>query len=972
MIESDQEEDVHLPPSPAPIFTGFASWPRQQIIASPFDPLFALRSILFPPGWFSEPNVEPIMTQSPPKTTKAAKKAARKALREQKRKDEAQSASIPVVASTSELAVNGHSNASLVHGSPGPGPVAEEQRAGEPALDRVVLSVISNSEPPSQRSSGSARKAKRVRSKKSSQSATEPEASTSAIANAPNSVAGVVSTVGGEDGRQPKILVTSPPATNGHFGATEILEDDAEIDELEGSTQREREEAELAPQPDLPALEEEASDPERMEVDEPDNSTPRLSVEASPELNGDTEDVHDNTRGGSEKLQDQYQHSPSPASRVVDVLVPQPGSSVVAATTDRRTTSPQIPSLPHAPFQSNGASVSSPELGVQLSLPAAELSEPAVEAQEPEPAAPVQAFATIGSSRDDDSDDSSSEESSSSDESDDDVAPPAKKARKSIGALAAEAFGPSPAKSRRSNSSLPPSQLSQAVVSRDEDEDFNWLRSQTKTPRASLAKLLASDNEDDENDEEGSRSSRFSSVEVSDGEDRKTAAFQRPPEIDDESADDEPAAQLPDLAPDNVDATPRQASPTPPSAVSEVATATIEDVAISMEGESPAEQASNEIVSPLQAGSPPPELRVSVTPSSPPSDGSASTSNLHPTGLLSISELPISQEAPEEVSFSSQPLDSSQYDDPLFPESQFVPLIKDTPLFFESQATQETQGAAVSSSVADERGWKIISRFDSFEADSPLCTALDLPTSAQAIQPSSPELPATQVASENETDMPPPQSPVALRSEVDEVDRNDVATPTADHPATPNVRHSARLTTRSPSPGSSQQHATASDIPEDTHDDLKADTTDETTSSLKKSKAKSKAASTDTGTPIAAPQRRSLRASSAQPLGTPVRGTPRARGASQDSILKKALPVPTSSSRPVRASRMLSLSQIDEKATRTTTPRSSQVSTSHPAGSTRGAKKSWLAAGDGDDDSDDEPTPQKGKSASQKGKSIWG
>ena len=128
--------------------------------------------------------------------------------------------------------------------------------------------------------------------------------------------------------------------------------------------------------------------------------------------------------------------------------------------------------------------------------------------------------------------------------------------------------------------------------------------------------------------------------------------------------------------------------------------------------------------------------------------------------------------------------------------------------------------------------------------------------------------------------------------------------------------------------------------------------------------------------PLVAPQRRSQRGTSVQPpeSQTPLRSSAiqKARAASQDSALKKAaVASPSSSSRPVRASRMLSLSQIDEKSTRKIngTPRSSQLASSQTTSATaKGGKKAWLAKGDdGDDDSaDEESTPRRGA------KGLWG
>ncbi|KAL8293720.1 hypothetical protein RQP46_000421 [Phenoliferia psychrophenolica] len=282
--------------------------------------------------------------------------------------------------------------------------------------------------------------------------------------------------------------------------------------------------------------------------------------------------------------------------------------------------------------------------------------------------------------------------------------------------------------------------------------------------------------------------------------------------------------------------------------------------------------------------------------------------------LMSIGEQPSDAELEDDITFSSQPLEASQFDDPLFPESQYVRLVKDTPLFLESQGTQETQETQVaqrSSGVALDQ--------------------LPEASAGQETRAASPEEPATQVDSQEDVHLvggAPQQKEVEAEEEEASVDEPANATQNDDVPQAtgPVLRQSARarLATRSPSP--SGQASTAPTSAEDTEAPKKA---------------------AGKATAIAAPQRR--------------------RGASsQDSALKKATATPTSSSRPVRASRMLSLSQIDEKATRKAsgTPKSSQKTSSQPSGS-QGGKKAWLAKGDGDD-SEEEATPRKG------GKSLWG
>lgn len=705
--ESDSDSVfVARAPTPAPVIASLASLPRRQVVVSAVDPLHALRRALFPPGWYEEPAAEPmavdveeVAVQTSPapglgpsdaeldaariaKATRAAEKKARK-----KAKKAAEKASL----ATSQATV-----ATVADAPAPPAPVAPElvantkqattgpdvvgvtaKRARERTQDAIVEAEGSAASG-SQRSTGSARKTKRVRGKKaqallpSSRSASpgaiapSPAVSAEPATRDPSPAAALVSPNDEPEAEfevsGPTILVTAPPAMEEDLQVVEDSADDAEIDELEGATQREQASPSVLPDPEAQAPEDDL-----MDVDELEGSTQRAQVEPSPELHGGVE------------------------------LAPADAPTVRAPTPTPEASEPTV--APEVDDERSPSPVPEAETTIPVVAPS-----PEPERQQLSSPPTAQHYATIGAPENN-SDSSSSDDSSDSDDSDDEPTPAKKKARMSIGALAAEAFGRSPAKGRKPNTpSLPPSQLSQVLATADDAEDLEWLQSQSaRKPNSALAKLLASNDDDEaeDADEEGSRSSRFSSVAASDEEGRKPTFERQPaaaPLADDDSDTETPGATTPVAQEIEREEIVAAAEPDPDAAVPG---SSVDAFA----RESPPTTQEPIGAPALQAASPPPEASTSELPASPTHSESGSTLAVPPgRRLMSISGHTSDAEQLDDTTFSSQPIESSQFDDPLFPESQYVPLVKDQPLFLESQETQETQAAAGPSSVAEQRG----------------------------------------------------------------------------------------------------------------------------------------------------------------------------------------------------------------------------------------------------------------------------
>ncbi|KAI5479250.1 hypothetical protein MNV49_003944 [Pseudohyphozyma bogoriensis] len=740
-------------------------------LTSRFDPLYALRSYFFPPGWFSDfPAPAPAPTPAPaalsPATQAAvtasvdrafamvkaaasgSKSTSVKNLSKPPKLPPVQSASAPTPAAVAPSSPQGPAKPAT---SISLNAVSPYKTLAAPASPRRLTDMNEDSDSVSESAASSRsrplrkRLGKKEKAELRAQSAalSSPVKAASFVVEAPVPKATAVNGAKPSPERAPKeapivveegMNIDPAPAEDEiedseveRVQAKEQAEEIEEVDELEGATQRDREEALAArlakPSPEpIESAEPSEAEEESETIVEPDTiDDPETIVEPEPEVN----DVPAASRADSPVLEvnDEVDSSthlsrdastpppppPEPVTEVDKILLPaleiNPGT---ASPTSARTkesspssaedeeelalslsqhASPAQPSRPlPPPFSINGAipSLNAPASpsAAPSALPLAPIQEEAVPAVTPpsppraaqSPSKPLVVDDTerIGDS-DDSSDESSSSDSDSDSDSDNDTQlrpfqsrSVGVRGRRSLGAIAEDVFGKSSAKKRLSLAAPPKPRLSQVfpAYADEDDEEAALKRLMSGSQLSRASEVLDKAEEGDAAEEDDDAKSTFSSVPSRETTprpvERKPRKSVRVESESEPGSDEERTLFAPASQPVEVEE--------PAQAISLVPTP-----AVTVQSASPIK--SPKATSPLKLspkGSPKAKLNGSTTISA---IGDLASAEAGDAAHYSLSGIQSSFEAPEA-------------------ESQYEPIVKDKPLFFEeTQSTQTPNGA---------------------------------------------------------------------------------------------------------------------------------------------------------------------------------------------------------------------------------------------------------------------------------------